>query len=140
MTDEEDALKRIKCLSSAEIACDASSAFGTAIVNFFLDRINNFNILSEIAEERRKNMEWPMSYKENTAFVHSCAASIDIIDFACEEIKKCNSFIKTVIEEEINGERAYNEINEAMNLCIDAINTEIQEKIDFINGLDEDNA
>ena len=34
----------------------------------------------------------------------------------------------------------FHEINEAMNLCIDAINTEIQEKIDFINGLDEDNA
>lgn len=136
--NDEDAEKKLKAMTPAELVCDASVVYMSAIVDFFNDRIQNFGLLLQIAEEKRKNMEWPMTYKEHTAFVHSCAASLDVIETAASEIQNCCDIMRTVLEEDIHGGKAYTLIGNAMEKSIKAISAAVQEKIDFVHGLGED--
>lgn len=135
---EEDAEKKLKAMTPAELICDASMVYMSAIAEFFTHRVNNFGILLQIAEEKRKNMEWPMPYKEHTAFVHSVAASLDVIDVAALEVVKCCDVMRSVLENNVRGEKAYDMINHAMNECAENISKALEEKIDFVQRLNDD--
>lgn len=136
---EEDAEKKLKALTSAELVCDASMVFMNVVTDFFTERINNFGLLMQIAEEKRKSMEWPLPYKEHTAFVHSVAASLDVIDVAAVELVGCCDVLRSVLEDDVRGEKAYAMINDAMNKSLENITKAVQDKIDFVHGLGEDN-
>lgn len=136
--NEDDADKKLKSLTPAELVCDASAVFMNVMAEFFVDRVNNFGLLMQIAEEKRKSMEWPMPYKEQTAFVHSVAASLDVIDVAASEIVKCCGTMRLVLEDNMRPEKGYALINDAMNQCVNNINKAVEDKIDFVHRLNED--
>ena len=117
---------------------DAGIAFSNTVSEFFNDRCTNFSLLGEIASAKRKEMEWPMPYNQQTAFVHSCAASLEIMMFVADEIKRCCQTMQLVLEDAINGEKAYNMLANAMTESVDRINAELERQIEFVQGLGDD--
>ena len=135
---EEDNLDKVKQLSYQEIVIDGGMAFSHMISEFFNDRAGNFGLLSEIISIKRKNMEWPMNYEENTSMVFSISASIDAMEFAAKEVIKCCEVMRTAIENPTSSEKTYKELHEVMVVSVDNIENEMQRLIESINGLNDD--
>jgi hypothetical protein len=135
MEDEEN---KIKAMTHAELVADAGIAYSQTIAEFFGDRCTNFSLLGEIASVKRKEMDWPMSYNQQTAFVHSCAASLEMMMFVADEVKKCCQVMQLILEDGINGEKAYNMLHKSMTESVDRINAELDRQIEFVQGLNDE--
>lgn len=134
----EELPDKIRMMTGPELVVDAGIAFCDSIAEFFGDRRDNFGLLSSISDARRQTLEWPMSYEEQVGYTHSCAASLDMMEFTASEIKNCCDVMRSVLENSHHGEKAFSMIQAAMTASIDRINEELQKKIDFIQSLSDD--
>lgn len=134
----EDNLEKVKQLSYQEIIIDGGMAFSSMIGDFYNERAGNFNLLAEIINMKRKNMEWPMNYDENTSMVFSISASIDAMEFAAKEVIKCCEAMRTMVENPASPEKTYKVLHEAMSSSAESIGDELERLINLINGLNDE--
>lgn len=135
---DEDNLEKLRQMSYQEIVIDGGMAFSHMISEFFGNRAGNFGLLSEIIDVKRKNMEWPMNYDENTSMVFSISASIDAMEFAAKEVIKCCEVMRTMVENPTSPEKTYRALHECMTDAVENIDGELQRLIASINNLNDD--
>lgn len=135
---DEDNIEKVKQLSYQEIVIDGGIAFSQMIGDFFHERAENFGLLSEIISIKRRNMEWPMNYIENTSMVFSISASIDIMEFTAREIIKCCEAMRNAIEDPVSSEKTYRVLKASMIESSNSIEGELERLIESINGIDDE--
>lgn len=135
---DEDNLDKVRALSYQEIVIDGGMAFSSMIGEFFDERVKNFALLSEIIDAKKRSMEWPMTYDENTSMVFSISASIDVMEYTAKEVIKCCEVMRTMVENPTSSEKTYRVLHDAMTQSATNIEQELERLIDSINSLNDE--